>query len=178
MSHIPTHTIEDAPAASRPLLQKLIQSSGTGRFLNMHGQMAHSPAVLAAYMSLRAVIAEHGTLDPKVGAAMTLATAASVGNGYMIGIATRLADMSGWAKDDIAALRSGTPTGDSKIDALTGLVREAVANSGKVSDATWKTAQGASWSDEQLADAFAYQALTVFTGHFLNYAQTEPDTLW
>ena len=75
MSRIPTHTVEDAPDASRALLQKIIQSSPTGRPLNLHAQMAHSPAVLAAYTSLRAVIAEHGTFDPKVGAALTLATA-------------------------------------------------------------------------------------------------------
>jgi hypothetical protein len=37
--------------------------------------MAHSPAVLTAYTSLRAVLAEHSTFDPKVGAALTLATA-------------------------------------------------------------------------------------------------------
>jgi hypothetical protein len=48
-----------------------------GCFLNLHAQMAHSPAALAAYTSLRAVIAEHGTFDPKVGAALTLATAAT-----------------------------------------------------------------------------------------------------
>jgi hypothetical protein len=98
MSRIPTHTVGDAPAASRPLLQDLIRSSPTGRFLNLHAQMAHSPAVLAAYTSLRAVIAEHGIFDPKVGAALTLATAATVGNGYMIGIASRLAHMNGWGR--------------------------------------------------------------------------------
>ena len=84
MSRIPSHTVEDAPAASRALLQDLIRSSPTGRFLNLHAQMAHSPAVLATYTSLRTVIAEHGSFDPKVGAALTLTTAAGVGNGYMI----------------------------------------------------------------------------------------------
>jgi len=38
----------------------------------------------------------------------------------------------------------------------TGLVREAAANSGNDTDATWKAAQQAGWSDEQLTDAFAY----------------------
>ena len=132
MSRIPTHTVEDAPAASRPFLQNLIHSSPTQRFLNAHAQMAHSPAVLAAYTSLRAVIAEHGTFDPKLGAALTLATAATVGNGYMIGIANRLAQMNGWAEEQIAALRTVTPTSDAKIDVLTNLVREAAANSSAV----------------------------------------------
>jgi hypothetical protein len=35
------------------------------------------------------------------------------------------------------------PTSDAKIDVLTGLVREAAANSGNVTDATWKAAQQA-----------------------------------
>jgi hypothetical protein len=137
--------------------------------------MAHAPAVLAAYTSLRAVIAEHGTLGPKVSWALNLATAATVGNDYMIGIATRFARMNGWNEAQIAALRSGAATGDTKIDALTGVVREAAANSGNVADITWRAAQHGGWTDEQLAEAFAYLGLTVFTGYFLNYAQTEMD---
>jgi carboxymuconolactone decarboxylase family protein len=175
MSRIPTHTVEDAPEASRPLLQKIAQSSPTGRPLSAHAQMAHSPAVLASYTSLRAVIVEHGLLDPKVSWALNLATAATVGNDYMIGIASRFARVNGWTEAQIAALRKGTTTGDTKIDALTLVVREAAANSGSVADVTWKAAQQGGWSDEQLAEAFAYLGLTVFTGYFLNYAQTVTD---
>jgi hypothetical protein len=91
--------------------------------------MAHSPAVLAAYTSLRAVIAEHGTLDPKVSWALNLATAATVANDYMIAIASRFARMNGWTNAQIAALRTGATTGDTKIDALTSVIREAAANS-------------------------------------------------
>jgi hypothetical protein len=175
MSRIPAHTVEDAPAASRPLLQKIAQSSPTGRPLNVHAQMAHSPTVLAAYASLRAVIAEHSTLDPKVSWALNLATAAAVGNDYMIGIASRFARVSGWTEVQIAALRAGTTTGDTQVDALTRVVSEAAANSGKVSDVTWKAAQQGGWSDAQLGEAFAQLGLTVFTGYFLNYAQTDKD---
>jgi hypothetical protein len=175
MSRFPTHAVADAPEASRSLLQKIAQSSPTGRPLNVHAQMAHSPAVLAAYTSLRAVISEHGTFDAKVSWALNLATAATVGNEYMIGIASRFARVNGWTEAQIAALRTGTTTGDSKIDALTSVIREAAANSGNVTDVTWKAAQQGGWSDAQLAEAFAQLGLTVFTGYFLNYAQTEPD---
>jgi hypothetical protein len=175
MSRIPTHTVEDAPASSRPLLQKIVQSTPMGRPANLHAQMAHSPAVLTAYASLRAVLTEHSTFDPKVGAALTLATAAGVGNGYMIRIASRLAQMNGWTEEQVTALTTGATTSDTKIDVLTGLVREAAANSGNVADAAWKAARQAGWSDQQLADAFAYLGATVFTGYFLNYAQTELD---
>jgi hypothetical protein len=177
MSRIPTHTVDDAPAASRPLLQKIVQSTPTGRPANLHAQMAHSPAVLTAYASLRAVLAD-SSFDPRASAALTLAAAAGVGNAYMIRIASRLAQMNGWPEEHITALRTRAMTNDAKIDALTAVVREGAANSGKVTDASWKAAQQAGWSDTQLADAFAYLGATVFTGYFLNYAQTDMDVVW
>ena len=83
MSRIPAHTVEDAPEASRALLQHAIQFSPTGRPLNLHAQMAHSPAVLVAYSSLRQATAEHGTVGPLVSSALMLATATMVGNDYV-----------------------------------------------------------------------------------------------
>ena len=175
MSRIPNHGVDDAPEAARPILQKIAQASPSGRPLNLHAQMAHSPAVLAGYASLRGVIAEHGALEPKVSWALNVAAAEAVGNDYMIGIATRFARMNGWTEEQIFALRSGGSTGDARTDALARLVREAAANSGSVTDATWKAAQDSGWNDTQLAEAFAHLGLTVFTGYFLNYAQTEAD---
>lgn len=46
MSRISGHSVEEAPEASRELQRNVIQFSPTGRPLNMHAQMAHSPAVL------------------------------------------------------------------------------------------------------------------------------------
>ena len=175
MSRIPAHTVADAPEASRELLQKIARSSSTGRPLNAHAQMAHAPAVLAAYTSLRTAIAEHGTLDSRTGWALNLATAGKVGNDYMIGIASRFARANGWTDAQIAALRSGAMTGDAGTDALARVVREAAAHAGTVTDATWEAARQSGWSDTRLAEAFAHLGLTVFTGYFLNYAQTETD---
>jgi hypothetical protein len=65
---------------------KSIRKNGAQICLNLHAQVVHSPAVLAAYTSLRAVIAEYGALKPKVSWAFNLATAVTVGNDYMIAI--------------------------------------------------------------------------------------------
>ena len=75
MTRIYRHTITDAPEASRPLLEGIVPFSPTGKLLNMHAQMAHSPAVLAAYASIRQATATYGTLDPRVRSALMLATA-------------------------------------------------------------------------------------------------------
>jgi hypothetical protein len=78
--------------------------------------------------------------------------------------------------DRSADRRTAGGYNDTQVDALTRVVREAAANSGNVTDVTWKAAQQGGWSDARLAEAFAHLGLTVFTGYFLNYAQTEKDT--
>lgn len=175
MARIPIHTIEDAPAASRPFLQKIVDSTPSGRPANLHSQMAHSPAVLTAYSSLRAVLSEQSSFDAKTGAALTLAAATGIGNDYMVRIASRLAQMNGWTDEQVAALKAGAQTDDPRIDVLAGLAREASGHQGQVTDATWNAALQAGWSDEQLADAFAHIGATAFTAFFLNFAQTELD---
>ena len=66
MTRIYRHTIADAPEASRPLLEDVVPFSPTGKLLNLHAQMAHSPLVLAAYAAIRQATVTYGTLDPKV----------------------------------------------------------------------------------------------------------------
>jgi roadblock/LC7 domain-containing protein len=49
VTRIPSLTSQEAPGASRTMLEGVVQFSPTGKLLNLHAQMAHSPAVLAAY---------------------------------------------------------------------------------------------------------------------------------
>lgn len=175
MTRIPGHTIEDAPEASRALLADLVQFSPTGRLLNMHAQMAHAPAVLEAYASIRRATAQLGTLDQRLRTGLMLVAATAAGNAYALAVITLLARRSGWEPGEIAALRSGAETGEPQADALLAVVREAAGSSGRVSDATWGRALAAGCTDDDLAEAFAYLGLTVFTAYFLNYAVTELD---
>jgi hypothetical protein len=175
MSRIPSHTLEDAPPAVAQLLAEMVQFSPTGQPLSMHAQMAHSPAVLVAYTSIRRATAQYGTLDQPVRTALMLTAAAADDSRYALAIISMLAVRSGWRTDQVAALRAGKDLGEPKTDALVAVVREAAGNSGRVSDATWAAAVGAGWNDEHMAEAFAYLGLTVFTSYFLNYAATELD---
>src|SRR5690349_9056075 len=106
MTRIPSRTIEDAPESSRPLLENVIQFSPTGRLLNLHAQMAHSPAVLAAYVSIRQATDAHGTLDFQARSALMLATAGATHSEYAEAItATRRADRLEQAAGELAAGR-------------------------------------------------------------------------
>jgi alkylhydroperoxidase family enzyme len=175
MTRIPSHTIEDAPAAARPLLADVIQFSPTGRLLNLHAQMAHAPAVLDAYVSLRRAATQHGTLDHPVRTALMMAAAVASGSDYALAVISQLALRSGWRPEQVTALRAGQDLGQPGTDALLAVIREAAAGAGRVSDATWDRAVAAGWTDGQLAEVFAYLALTLFTGYFLNYAGTDLD---
>jgi hypothetical protein len=137
--------------------------------------MAHAPAVLAAYVPIRRATAQLGTLEAPIRSALMLAAAVHDGSAYALGIISMLALRSGWHPDQVKTLLAGKDLGENKTDALIGVVREAAANSGHVSDLAWDRAVGLGWSDEQLAEAFAYLGLTVFTSYFLNYAGTELD---
>ena len=175
MTRIPSHTIEDAPQASRPFLENVIQFSPTGRLLNLHAQMAHSPAVLAGYVGIRQANDAHGTLAFPVRAALMLAAAGATRSEYAEAITATLAERAGWSKSQVDSLRSGGSLGDDKIDSIVGVVREAAAHDGRVGDMAWERAMACGWTDEQLTEAFSYLALTVFTGYFLNYARTALD---
>ena len=104
-----------------------------------------------------------------------LAAATADGSDYALAIITTLALRAGWHRDQVAALRAGVALGDDKTDSLINVVREASLHSGRVSDATWDRAAALGWTAEQLAEAFAYLGLTVFTSYFLNYAETALD---
>jgi hypothetical protein len=175
MTRIPAHTIEDAPEATRSLLAELVQFSPSGRLLNMHAQMAHSPAVLEAYVSIRRAASQHGTLDQQVRTALMLTAATAGASQYALSMISLLALRAGWSPGHVQALRAGGGVGNEKTDSLIAVVREAAGSSGLVSDATWAAATGQGWGDDDLAEAFAYLGLTVFTSYFLNYAGTDLD---
>jgi hypothetical protein len=175
VTRIPGHTIADAPTAARPLLEGVVQFSPTGKLLNLHAQMAHSPAVLAAYTGIRQATATHGTLPPRVRAALMLGTAGVSHSEYTEAVTAYLALRAGWSPAEASRIRDGQPLGDDKVDSLVRVVREAATRSGQVSDVTWQQATACGWTGEDLTEAFAYLGLTIFTAYFLNYAQTPTD---
>jgi hypothetical protein len=113
VTRIPSHTIQDAPVASRPLLKSVVPFSPTGT---------------------------HGTLDPMVRSALMLATAGVSHSAYAEAVTSFLAIRAGWSQSDVQLLRDGLAVGDDKIDSLADVVREAAARDGRVSDATWERA--------------------------------------
>jgi len=63
MTRIPVHTVDSAPEGSRDTLKAL--AGQFGKVLNIHGAMAHSPAVLETYAAIQEALKDTATFDAK-----------------------------------------------------------------------------------------------------------------
>ena len=93
----------------------------------MHAQMAHAPAVLEAYVSIRRATGQHGTLDQPVRTALMLASAVADDSRYALAIISMLALRSGWRRNQVDALLAGQDLGEEKTDTLIGVALPQVA---------------------------------------------------
>jgi AhpD family alkylhydroperoxidase len=172
MTRIPTHTVDSAPEGSRDALKAL--EATFGKVLNIHGAMAHSPAVLETYVAIQEVLQEKGTLDARTREAVALAVAAVDECGYCQAAHTLGGKAAGLSEEQTIDIRRGTVE-DAELGALLTLVREQAGNVGHVEDSTWQAALAAGWTDAQLTESSAVVALNLFTNYFNHLVQTDLD---
>jgi len=175
-SRFPVHTLESAPAATRPVLEALAQRSPIpGVPINLHAQMAHSPSVLLSYMAMRQALEENAaTLDRKTRSAVLLTVASVEETRYTTALNSTIAAQAGWSESEIRDLRTGQ-TDDPRLAALLAVARAVTRSVGRVEEATWQAARRAGWSEDQLAEVFAFAGLTHYVDAFANFAQSELD---
>ena len=172
MPRIPVHTVDSAPEASRDALKGL--EAKYGKVLNIHGEMAHSPAVLLAYVAIQDVLSEHSTFDAKTREAIALAVGNEDGCDYCQAAHTGGGRAAGLTDDEMLAVRRGKAD-DPKLDALMALAREFTADVGNTSDQAWQSALAAGWSEEQLTELTTHVTLNLMTNYFNHHVHTELD---
>lgn len=172
MPRIPVHTVDTAPAASRDALKAL--ESKYGKVLNIHGEMAHSPSVLHAYVALQDVLREHATIDARTREAIALAVGNQDDCDYCQAAHTGGGKAVGLTDDEMIAVRRGRVE-DPKLNALLALAREFTAKVGSTGDDTWQAALDAGWSDEQLTELTTHVTLNLLTNYFNHHVHTELD---
>ncbi len=172
MTRIPVHTVDSAPEGSRDTLKAL--EAKFGKVLNIHGAMAHSPAVLETYAAVQRVLRDTGTFDGRTREAIALAVAAVDQCSYCQAAHTAGGKAAGLTEQETIDIRRGQ-VDDLKLGSLLALVREQTGNVGTVEDATWQAALDAGWTDAQLAETSAVVALNLFTNYFNHLVQTDLD---
>jgi AhpD family alkylhydroperoxidase len=127
----PVHTVETAPRAARRTMQAVEKRFG---FLpGAVARLAGSPELLDGFLQANARF-EASTLDPvsREVVIMTVATR----NGCHLCVAMHTGALRALGADErlVAALRSGQPLADPRLEALRAFVHEVLATSGDVPD--------------------------------------------
>lgn len=173
MPRIPVHTVDSAPHDSRDELKSL--EATFGRVISIHGEMAHSPAVLQSYVAIQQVIADYGSFDGRTREAIALAVANVDECAYCQAAHTAGGKAAGLSHDEMILVRRGTVDSDPKLDALLTLAREYTAHVGAVQDTSWQKALEAGWTDEQLTELSVHVTLNLFTNYFNHFVETDLD---
>lgn len=146
MSRLPLRTIEDAPEAAKPFLEKAEQTNG---FLpNLLRVLANAPTALETYLTVGAINGR-ASLNLAEREVVQITAAATHGCGFCVAGHTKLAlAKAGLDGVQVEALRAVAPTGEAKFDAVQAFTSAVIASRGKVSDAELSAFKAAGYDDQ------------------------------
>jgi uncharacterized peroxidase-related enzyme len=166
MTRIAALPLEQAPAASRPLLENLRKSLG---FIpNAFSTLAQSPAALGGYLALAGALAK-SSLSAAERETVALATSQVNGCEYCLAAHTLFAGKAGLDGEAIHEAREGS------LNALALFARQVTESRGQVSDAQLAAARAGGLSDAKIVEMIAQVALLTLTNYLNNVAATDVD---
>jgi uncharacterized peroxidase-related enzyme len=173
MSRIPTPaTVEDAPAASHPLLENVRKLLGS--VPNLFRMVANSPVALEGYLGLMGALSK-GALPAKTRERIALAVAEVNGCGYCLSAHAYLGRHVAKLDDaEIAANRSGSST-DPVAEAAVRFAVKVARERGHVSDEDVRAVKLAGYDDAQVIEIVQHVALNTWTNYVNEVAKTEID---
>ncbi len=173
MSYVPTPaTIDDAPEASRPILDALQRQFG--RVPNLHRLVSNSPAALAGLAGLQGALGK-GELAPATRERIALAVAEINGCDYCLSAhsysGAKLAHLDA---REIAANRRGT-SNDPRAAAAVEFACALTVARGAVGPGAVATLRAAGYGDAEIVEIIAHVALNTFTNYVNEALATEID---
>ncbi|GAA1033815.1 carboxymuconolactone decarboxylase family protein [Virgisporangium ochraceum] len=125
----PQHTLDSAPAASRPLIESTV--AHLGHLPPAVALLAESPEMLGGFLQASGLF-EASTLDP-FGREVVVMTIATRNNCRVcVSMHTRRLRELNADAEQIAALRSGQPLADGRLEALRQFTLRVLATAGEV----------------------------------------------
>lgn len=144
-----------------------------GMIPNIFRGLAHSPAVVRAYLALGDALSK-GVLTPKVREQIAIAVANANGCQYCVSAHTAVGKMLGVTDADLEKSREALSS-DTKTQALLQLASTLIESRGWISDEQLKRSREAGISDAEIAEVVANVAQNVLTNYFNHVAETEVD---
>ncbi|MFT5552187.1 MAG: putative peroxidase-related enzyme [Bradyrhizobium sp.] len=171
MARLPIPALDDAPAASKPILAAV--NAQLGVVPNLFRVVSSSPVALTALAGLSGTLAK--SLDVKTRERIALAVAQVNGCDYCLSAHTYLGlNLAKISAEEIALNRKGT-SGDPKADAAVRFAAKVAETRGHVGDEDIAAVRKAGYSDAQVLEIVALVVENVFTNFVNEVAKTDID---
>lgn len=162
MSSYPLHTIESAPAQSKPVLQQLQQAFGL--IPNIAAAMAASPVLINGFIGLFERVHASTLTEPQI-QALLLTNAVTNASAWAVAFHSALALRQGVPPADVAAIRRGGLPKGAGLGALSTLARTLIEKRGRISESDQRHFFEAGFSSEQILEVIAVVAASTITNY-------------
>jgi AhpD family alkylhydroperoxidase len=156
------HTLDTAPEASRPALQRLQQTFGL--IPNLAATAAESPTLLQAFVAAQGSFIA-GTFTPAERQTLLLTNAVANRCAWAVAFHTTQAVNAGVAEADVAAIRAGGLPGERRLAALSALSRALIERRGHLDELTLAAFRDAGFAADQVLEVIAGLALSVMANY-------------
>jgi uncharacterized peroxidase-related enzyme len=171
MSRIAIPTVDNAPEASKPVLDAVHKQLGV--VPNLFRLIAHSPNTLSGYAAFSGALQK--TLDNKTRERIALAVAQVNGCDYCLSAHTYLAtNLAKLSPEEIAKNRKGG-SDDQKANAAVSFAAKVTKERGHVTEAELNEVRAAGFADGQIVEIIALVAENCFTNFLNEVAKTDID---
>ena len=172
MTDFPTHTIDTAPQAAKPILQASLK--GYGFVPNLHATMAEAPAILEGYTTLSNIFGK-ADLSETERQIILMTNNRLNGCKYCMAAHTTLSQMGGVTEDVISALRNDTPIANPKLEALRQFAMTINESRGWPTDEQMNALLAAGYTRQTLLEVILGTALKVMSNYTNHIADTDLD---
>ena len=166
------HSIDGAPAESRPALQAI--QKGLGFVPNLFATLAESPTTLEGYLALDGVLAR-GSFTAKERQLILTAVSSANGCTYCTAAHSTLAGSLRAAADAIAAARGEGMATDARVDALVHFTHVVVRDRGRIASAELEAFLGAGFTPAQALEVVAHVGLKTISNYIDGFAKVPLD---
>lgn len=172
MSSYPVHTIESAPAQSKPALQQLQQVFGL--IPNLAAAMAASPVLINGFVGLFGRVHASSLTERQI-QTLLLTNAVTNASAWAVAFHTALALKQGVASADVEAIRGGGTPNDAELAALSTLARTLIEKRGHLAESERRRFLDAGFSAEQVLEVIAVVAASTITNYAGSITQPQID---
>ncbi|SPB18948.1 carboxymuconolactone decarboxylase [Caballeronia novacaledonica] len=162
MFSYPVHTIDTAPAQSRPVLQQLQQTFGL--IPNVAGTMAASPVLIKAFIGVFERVHASSLTEPQIQTVL-LTNAVANASEWPVAFHTALALKEGVHPADVDAIRHGALPNDASLAALSALARALIDKRGHLAESDQKRFLEAGFDTAQMLEVIAVVAASTITNY-------------